>query len=267
MEALKRFSEKVVIVTGAAQGIGRAIALDFAKEGAKLLLLDIMEEPLESLRMECRDLGGDEPLSLRADVGEAAEFESAVQRTVDTFGRVDVLVNNAGVLPASQPFELTSDRVWEKALKVNLMGVVNGCRSVIPYMKEQRSGRIINASSMYGIVPQFRSAPYCAAKAAIISVTRVLASELGPFGITVNAYAPGATRTPLAAHSLEGSRGAAKLREIPMGRFAEPQDIARVVLFLASDDAGFINGVTLLVDGGTLAIQSPTRATDPQLDD
>jgi NAD(P)-dependent dehydrogenase (short-subunit alcohol dehydrogenase family) len=267
MDNLMRFRDAVIMVTGAARGIGRAIALGFAREGAKLCLLDIERETLDQTKDDCKALHGTDMLARKTDVSSSQDVEAAVEHIMDTFGRIDVVVNNAGILPASQPFEETGDDVWEKVLSINLMGVVYCCRAVIPIMKKQRSGRIINASSMYGIVPQFRSAPYCATKSGIISITRVLASELGPYGITVNAYAPGATRTRLAAPSLAGPRGEAKLKEIPLGRFAEPEDVSKAVRFLASDEAGFINGATLLVDGGTLAIQSPTRAANSILQD
>ena len=256
-----RFEGKVVIVTGAAQGIGRSIALAFGREGAVLSLFDIKEEALKNVARLCERENSSKVKVFPTDVGSVDEVEDAIRATQECFGKIDVLVNNAGVLPPASPFEEISDDVWENVLNVNLMGVVNCCRAVIPIMKQQKSGSIINASSTYGLVPQFQSAPYCASKSAIISITRVLASELGRYGITVNAYAPGATRTELAAHSFVGDRGNAKLREIPLGRFAEPEDVAGIVLFLASDEARYVNGATLLVDGGTLAIQSPTRAS------
>jgi len=248
-----------VVVTGGAQGIGKALVMAFAGEGASAVALDVEKATLDQLARDCRDTLNAQLMTMCVDVTSRSQVEGAVRSIVETCGGIDVWVNNAGILPPAQAFEDTTDDTWQRVMAVNLMGVVNGCRAVIPIMKNQKSGRILNASSMYGLVPQYQSAAYCASKAAVIAITRVLASEMGPFGVTVNAYAPGATRTRLAGASLEGSRGQAKLKEIPLRRFAEPADIASVVAFLASDDAGYISGTTLLVDGGRLAIQSPER--------
>jgi NAD(P)-dependent dehydrogenase (short-subunit alcohol dehydrogenase family) len=254
-----RFVGRTAVVTGGAQGIGKALIMAFAAEGAKVAAIDVDEGALKQTAAECREMHQVELMCLSIDVTSQPQVEAGVRSIAEAYGGIDVWVNNAGVLPPAEPFESTSDATWQKIMAVNLMGVVNGCRAVIPIMKKQRWGRILNASSMYGVVPQYQSAAYCASKAAVIAITRVLASELGPFGVTVNAYAPGATRTRLAGASLEGSRGQAKLKEIPLRRFAEPEDIASVVVFLASDDAGYVSGTTLLIDGGRLAIQSPER--------
>lgn len=261
MGSYMRFKDKVAVITGAAQGIGRAIAIAFASEGANLCLIDLDKYGMAELLNICDQEYSTKTIIQTADVSQPEEMDLAVSRTVDAFGKIDILVNNAGILPDGALFEEIQPEDWERIFGINFFGVVNGCRSVIPTMKKNRSGRIINASSMYGLVPQYRSAPYCATKSAIISITRVLASELGPYGVTVNAYAPGATRTKLAAASLSGERGIAKLREIPMGRFAEPEDIANGVIFLASEEASFVNGHILLIDGGTLSIQSPLRVS------
>jgi len=255
----RRFVGKTAAITGGGQGIGKALVLAFAAEGACVAALDVDTDALGLTAGECRQSNGLDMMALQTDVTSPSEVEEAVRSIVEAYGKIDVWVNNAGILPAAQAFEDTTDDTWQKVLAVNLMGVVNGCRAVIPVMKSQRSGRILNASSMYGVVPQYQSAAYCASKAAVIAITRVLAAELGPFGVTVNAYAPGATRTRLAEQSMVGSRGEAKLREIPLRRFAEPEDVASVVVFLASDEANYISGTTLLVDGGRLAIQSPER--------
>jgi 3-oxoacyl-[acyl-carrier protein] reductase len=254
-----QFKNKVAIITGAANGIGKEIALAFASEGASLSLIDIDQQGLYEVSETCNKQSSAWPILNVTDVSKDKDIALAVKKTIDTFGTVDILVNNAGTLPNGKPFEVVEPEEWRKIFDINFFGMVYGCRAVIPIMKQKRKGRIINASSIYGLVPQFLHAPYSSTKYAVISITRVLASELGPFGITVNAYAPGATRTKLAAASLTGERGIAKLNEIPLGRFAEPIDIANVVLFLASDEASFVNGHTLVVDGGTLSIQSPTR--------
>jgi len=260
MQGPKRFVGKVAIVTGAAQGIGRAIALALGREGATLVLLDVEADPLRQTARECERIASAEVLPSVADVSVRRQIEAAIRHAFDRFGRIDILVNNAGVIVPSMPFEDTGDEAWGRVLSINVMGVVNGCRAVIPIMKRQRSGCIINAASMYGILPQVGRAPYCVSKAAIITITRVLAAELGPYGITVNAYAPGTIRTRMAGDAISGARAKQKLREIPLGRFGEPEDVAGVVLFLASDAARYVNGAILLVDGGVLSVQNPVRA-------
>lgn len=260
MQALKRFAGQVAIVTGAAHGIGRATALAFAQEGAALVLLDIEVDALHKVARECEETGSAGILVDMLDVSVRDQIEAAIQRAFDTFGRIDILVNNAAAVVPSMPFEETDDDMWRKILDINVMGVVNGCRAVIPIMKQQRAGRIISAASMYGMVPQVQRAPYCVSKAAVITITRVLAAELGPYGVTVNAYAPGTIRTRMAGESVFGARAPQKLKEIPLGRFGEPDDVASAVLFLASDEAKYVNGATLVVDGGTLAVKNPTRA-------
>lgn len=260
MQDLERFVGKVAIVTGAANGIGRATALAFAQEGAMLALLDVEAEALQETARECEQAGSARVVTDVVDISVRDQIESIIKRAHNAFGRIDILVNNAAVAEPSMPFESIEDDVWTRALSVNVMGVVNGCRAVIPIMKQQRSGRIISAASMYGVVPQVRRAPYCVSKAAVITITRVLAAELGPYGITVNAYAPGTIRTRMAGDAVTGARASQKLKGIPLGRFGEPEDVADVLLFLASDEARYVTGVVLPVDGGTLSVKNPTRA-------
>jgi len=255
-----RYKGKVVIVTGAAQGIGYGTALAFASEGARLMLLDIEDMArLEEVAGTCREAGAEGAVTAMVDVSDRNQVEAAVSLALDTWGSVDILVNNAGAVERPCQFEEIEDSVWEKILSVNVMGVINGCRGVIPIMKRQRSGRIINASSMYSISPQAKRAPYCVSKAAVNVITRVLAAELGPYGITVNAYAPGTIRTRMAGDAVTGARAITKLRTIPGGRFGEPEDVAAAILFLASPEAAYVTGVVLPVDGGTMAVKDPDR--------
>jgi 3-oxoacyl-[acyl-carrier protein] reductase len=266
MRSNPRFFKRVAIITGSANGIGREIAIAFAREGATLGLIDVDRRGLDEVSEICQREHSARVITLITDISKAEEMDAAVKKTIDEFGTVDILVNNAGILPDGKAFEDIEINEWKRIFDINFFGMVYGCQAVIPIMKKNHFGRIINASSMYGLVPQFHHAPYSATKAAAISISRVLASELGPFGITVNAYAPGATRTKLAEESLKGERGIAKLREIPIGRFNEPEDVANVVLFLAAEESDAVNGHVLVVDGGTLCIQSPTRASQINVD-
>jgi 3-oxoacyl-[acyl-carrier protein] reductase len=231
----------------------------FAREGAALLLVDVDGDSLRPAAQACGEAGAAQVLLDVTDVSSRHQVESSIRRAMGALGRVDVLVNNAATFEPPTPFEEIDDTTWDWILSVNVMGVINGCRAVIPIMKEQRWGRIINASSMYGIAPQVHRAPYCVSKAAVNTITRVLAAELGPYGITVNAYAPGTIRTRMAGDAVTGSRAEAKLRGIPVGRFGEPDDVASVILFLASEEAVYVTGTILSVDGGTLSVKNPER--------
>jgi len=256
----RRLAGQAAIVTGAAHGIGRAIALAFARAGALLTLLDVEVEALQETVSACREAGAAGVLGETADVSRREQVEDAVRHTIDAYGGVDIMVNNAATFEPPAPFEELGDDIWQWIFSVNVMGVVNGCRAVIPIMKQRRAGRIINAASMYGLAPQVHRAPYSVSKAAVITITRVLAAELGPYGVTANAYAPGTVRTRMAGAALGDDRAVQRLKEVPLGRFGEPEEVAGVVLFLASDEARYISGATLCVDGGTLAVKSPQRA-------
>ena len=253
-----RFYGRVVLVTGAAKGIGRAIALAFAGEGARLCLLDIDSQFLEQTGDECRAKGVS-CLTYNADVTDFGQVEQSIAGCLSEFSRIDVLVNNAGIITPSSPFEEIELDVWDRVFNVNLKGIIYCCRAVIPVMKNQRYGKIVNAASIYGLCPQVGRAPYSISKAGIIALTRVLAAELGPFGINVNAYAPGTIATDMAQEAI-GSRSDEKLMQIPLGRFGQVEDVAQLVLFLSSDEASYITGATVLVDGGALSVHSPWRA-------
>ena len=244
---------RCVVVTGAGRGIGRTIASRFAAEGCDVVALDLaFPEPL--------DVAAEHLLRLEVDVTDLAAVERAVAAALDRFGRIDVLVNNAGVL-AEGPVDELEPEAWRRCFDVNVGGVFHCCRAVAPIMKRQRSGRILNAASFAAIVPSIGSAAYAASKAAVAQFTRVLAGELGPWGITVNAYAPGMVPTQMNGFAEMDETAQSRLLDtLTIRRWERPDDVADLLCFLASDAAGYITGALLDVSGGKLATQIPSRA-------
>ncbi|MGP9744458.1 SDR family NAD(P)-dependent oxidoreductase [Brachybacterium sp. AOP29-B2-41] len=248
-------SGRVVLVTGAARGIGRTIAQTFAREGAIVVGLDIDSDALAELREE-----GLAETVLTCDITDPEAVRAAIAAIEERHGRLDVLVNNAGI-NAEGPLESFDPALWDRVFAVNVRGVLNTCQAVIPIMKRQQSGRIINAASFAAIIPSVEAAAYGASKAAVVQMTRVLASELGPWGITVNAYAPGMIPTAMNGFSaLEESAAATKLDQLSIRRWGLPEDVANLCLFLAGDLSGYITGALLDVSGGKFATQDPGAA-------
>lgn len=250
---------KTAIVTGAGRGIGRVIALTLAREGVNTVALDIREEELAALAGEfaARRFEGMQQV---CDVTDAASVQAAVDAAGAKYGRIDILVNNAGVAPVGA-VEAFDEEAWDLCHAVNLKGVFLMSRAVVPVMKAQRSGRIINASSFAAIVPAIGAAAYAASKAAIVSFTRVLAGELGPWNITVNAYAPGMIPTELNRFAEAPPEVQERLLDtLTLRRWGRPEDVANLVCFLASDLAGYITGALIDVSGGKLATQNPRLA-------
>ena len=242
---------KVAIVTGARRGIGEAIALNLAKNGAKVVVTDIDQEDCEKVVKEIEKLGS-EGLALKLDVTDEEEIKKVVQLTKEKFGRIDILVNNAGIFIQEELDKMETSKI-DKVLAVNLRGSILCTKYVIPEMKEQKYGKIINISSVAGFVGFDLSSIYCATKGAIVNITRELALDLGKYKINVNAIAPGAIKTEMIKDLLADENiKAALLSKIPYGRIGKTDDIANAAAFLASDESEYITGHTIVVDGGWL---------------
>jgi 3-oxoacyl-[acyl-carrier protein] reductase len=250
---------KVAIVTGAGRGIGREIALTLAHEGVTTIVTDVRQDYLDDVAKDFA-AGGWQGAQHLVDVRDAARIATFVAAIVERFGRVDILVNNAGVAPGA-PVEELSEEIWDLNQDVNLKGTFLMCRAVIPVMKRQRSGRIINAASFAAILPIVGSAAYAASKAGVHYFTRVLAGELGPWNITVNCYAPGMIPTEMNRFAeAPPERQRRLLDTLTLRRWGHARDVAALVCFLASDYAGYITGTMLDVSGGKLATQIPRLA-------
>lgn len=245
-------SGRVVLVTGAARGIGRTIAETFAREGAHVVAMDLDADALAGMEQDSHAA-----LALPCDITDPAQVREAVAAIEERFGRLDVLINNAGI-NAEGPLESFDPELWDRLFAVNVRGVLNTCQAVIPLMKRQRAGRIINAASFAAVIPSVDAAAYGASKAAVVQMTRVLASELGPWGITVNAYAPGMIPTAMNGFAALGEEAAAaKLDQLSVRRWGVPEDVAKLCLFLASDLSDYVTGALLDVSGGKFATQDP----------
>jgi len=239
---------KVAIVTGSGQGIGKGIALQLAKEGARVVVSDIAQENIDKTADEIKSLGL-EAIGIKADISNAEEVNQLVKTTVEKFGRIDILVNNAGIYPFKLLTEMKEED-WDKVLNVNLKGVFNCTKAVLPEMIKQKNGNIINIASIAGaVVGYLNLSHYSASKAGILGFTRSAALELAQHGIRVNAIAPGAIETP--GTKVLGNEALKQFAQmIPLKRMGQPEDVAKAVVFLASDDSNYITGQLIVVDGG-----------------
>ncbi len=241
---------KVAIVTGASRGIGQSIAEQYAKAGAKVVLASRKQESLEEVAAQIKEQGG-EAIAIAAHTGKKETLTELVQKTVEAFGRVDVLVNNAATNPHFGPMLEAEDSLWQKTIEVNIMGNVWLCQQVVPVMREHGGGSIINVASVNGIRPGTMQGIYSMTKAAVISLTKTLAMELGVDGIRVNAIAPGLIQTKFAQVLWENEAMLKSVQDrTPLGRIGQPEDIASLALWLASDASSFATGETYVVDGG-----------------
>ncbi len=250
-----RLEGKVALITGGASGMGMVASKLFASEGARVVLTDVNDEAAEATARSISDDGG-EAIHVHADVSKEGDAEAMVAKAVDTFGRLDVLYNNAGVmLPEDGSVHTTDEAIWDLTLGVNVKGVAFGCKYGIPAMLEHGGGSIINVASFVAWVGAATSqTAYTSSKGAVLAMTREIAVEYARRGIRCNALCPGPIETPLLMQLLsDEEKRQRRLVHIPMGRLGRAEELAKAALFLASDDASFMTGASLIVDGGLTA--------------
>ncbi len=244
-----RLKDKVAIITGAASGIGLATARVFAAEGATVVLADLDPARTEAARASAAEAGG-QTLALRVDVTDRPSVDAMVSATLERFGRIDCLVNNAGITKDARLVKMTEQQ-FDSVMSVNLKGVFHCSQAVVPTMIEQGAGVILNASSVVGLYGNFGQTNYAATKAGVIGFTRTWGRELGPKGIRTVAVCPGFVATPI-LDTIPPPVMEKMLEKVPLGRLGKPEEIARVYAFLASDDASYINGTVIEVSGGIM---------------
>lgn len=244
---MKRLENKIAIITGGADGLGRAAAVRFASEGAVVFIWDMNEAKGQQSVDEITAIDG-KAFFMKVNTALFNEVELATNRVIEQCGRIDILINNAGITRDSTLKKMTPD-LWQQVIDVNLTGVFNCAKCVSAIMVEKGYGRIINTSSVVALYGNFGQTNYVATKAGVIGLTKTLAKELGRKGITVNAVAPGFIATEMVKKMPENVLKAME-EKVPVGRLGLPEEIASAYLFLASDEAAYINGTTLSVDGG-----------------
>ena len=244
---MKRLENKVAVITGGAQGIGKAAVKRFAEEGAIVIIWDVNEEKASSTINEFRNIS-DKISFQKVDVTKLESVTEAAKQIIEKHQKIDILINNAGITRDASFLKMTSEQ-WQQVIDVNLTGVFNCTKAVAPFMVDKLYGKIVNTSSVVGIYGNFGQTNYVATKSGIIGMTKVWARELGRKGINVNAVAPGFIATEMVSTVPEKVLEMLKERT-PLGRLGEPEDIANAYLFLSSDESKFINGAVLSVDGG-----------------
>jgi NAD(P)-dependent dehydrogenase (short-subunit alcohol dehydrogenase family) len=243
---------KVVIITGAAAGIGAATAKLFARRGASLTLLDIDEEGLRKVEGECRSAGAG-VLALTCDTSLLPELDQAIKETLGRLGGIDILVNNA-IFRAIGPFLEIKEDEFDRSLFTNIKGYFFFAQKVVPHMLKRGGGKVINIASTFGFVGSPNLSAYCTCKGAVVTMTKAMAVELGPMKIQVNAVAPGPIMTEGMKDLIQRVPDVyeSRVRDVPMGRYGTPEEVAEVCLFLASDECSYMNGSVLVADGGFL---------------
>ncbi|MGD9015150.1 MAG: 3-oxoacyl-[acyl-carrier-protein] reductase [Candidatus Omnitrophota bacterium] len=244
-----KLKDKVALITGGAQGIGRQISLTFAREGADIVICDVNLEQAKQAEQEIK-ASGRQSQTEKMDVTDYTNVQNAVNKILDKFKKIDILVNNAGITQDNLILKM-SETEWERVIKVNLTGTFNCTKAVSRVMLKQKAGKIINISSIIGLIGNIGQANYSASKAGIIALTKTTAKELASRNINVNAIAPGFIQTKMTERLPQEIRSK-MLDQIPLRRFGNPEDVAGVCLFLASEEANYITGQTIIVDGGML---------------
>ena len=250
-----RLANKVALITGGGSGIGKASCLAFAREGAKIVVVDLKKDTAEATVDEIKKAGGD-ARAFAADISKAKDSEAMIKFAEESFGKLNVVFNNAGVFhPKDESVTTTTDEIWDMVIDINLKGVFFGCQYAIPALLRAGGGSIINTASFVAImgaaVPQIA---YTASKGGVLAMTREIAVEFARQGIRANSLCPGPVETPLLAELLaDPARRNRRLVHIPMGRFGKAEEMANAALFLASDESSFITGSSFLVDGGIVA--------------
>lgn len=250
---MKRFNGKVAVVTGSGRGIGRAIALAFAREGADVVVnvsknIEQMNEVVRAIE----NLGG-RAIGIRADVSSMPDAEKLINSAINHFGKVDILVNNAGIALPAMCYKITEEE-WNNVISVNLTGTLNCIRAVAPHMIQRKTGKIINISSIAGRDGMIGNINYAASKAGIFGITKTAAKELAKYGINVNCVAPGFIETEMTEWLKEPKFQEMYLPKIPLRRLGKPEEVASLVLFLASEESDYITGEIIAIDGGFVMV-------------
>ena len=243
-----RFTDEVAMVTGSSRGIGEAIALALAREGASVVIVDMDPTGGEQVVRDIEKLEA-EAIFVRGDVSNRTDVERMVRATLDGFDKIDILVNNAGIHDAG-PFVEESEELWQRMFAVNVMGTVLPSQAVVPEMMRKNRGKIVHISSKAAVVGEPYHAAYSASKGAILALTRAMAIELAPYNITVNAICPGPIYTDMLLGATDADQREELLADAPLGRLGQPEDIAGAVLYLASDESDWCTGQVISVDGG-----------------
>lgn len=242
-----RFEGKVAIVTGGGSGLGEAMALRLAKEGAAVAIPDVNLDAAQGTQKEIAAFGG-KALAMKTDVSQVEDVKAMVKQVIEEVGKIDILVNNAGVVARAPLLEIPEEE-WDRELAVDLRGVYLCIKYVAPVMIKAGKGKIVNIASIAGL-QGFVAPAYTAAKGGVIALTRIMGGELAPHKININSVCPGFCATPINEHVRKSEVGEMIRSKIPWGRWGTPEDIAATVLFLASEEADYITGISLAVDGG-----------------